>query len=463
MAMAMMAMLQQHLGLTHQDRELVSLPLLGVIAVCIGCTAVIADMNPSKPAEADPEKIVDAIRQYQITTMFGSPALLDRIARYGTQHGIHLPSLRCVNAGGAPITLATLAEFQTLLSDTAQLHVTYGATEGLPLASISARKLLGEMRSLIEDGQGTPLGHAIHPVQVRIIRMHDGALPIWRDDLLVSGQEVGEIIISGPNISTAYYQAPEADAAHKIREQNGAECVIWHRTGDLAWRSEDAQLIFCGRMSHRVRCANGELLFSVAAEGISNAHPKVHRSALVGVQLQGASQAVMCIELREAASPAQEQAIRQELLGLLQQHASTKQVRTILFHRSFPVDIRHNAKIERPKLAQWAQHELSRKPSSTNQALALKLIPIFGWLYILLGLLIDLPPGFWTWCWYIDIFLSVVVHAAQMPLGISIGKLHGYSRREAALQTFIFGATWWKPLRFSQTNPTTAPAQEKLQ
>ena len=34
-------------------------------------------------------------------------------------------------------------------------------------------------------------------------------------------------------------------------------------------------------------------------------------------------------------------------------------IRTILFHPSFPVDARHNAKIFREKLAEWATRKLS--------------------------------------------------------------------------------------------------------
>ena len=36
----------------------------------------------------------------------------------------------------------------------------------------------------------------------------------------------------------------------------------------------------------------------------------------------------------------------------------TNGIKTILFHKAFPVDIRHNSKIFREKLARWAEKKL---------------------------------------------------------------------------------------------------------
>ncbi len=369
-----------------------------------------------------------------------------------------MPSLRCVNSGGAPITLATLASFNALLAGPLRFFSTYGATEGLPLASITADEILADAKTLILQGKGTAIGQPINGVGMRIIRIDDAPVPAWNDALLAADGEVGEIIVSGPNVSQGYFQAPQADAAHKIRETVADNStVIWHRTGDLAWRDANGRFIFCGRMSHRVQTAGGEVLFSVACEGVSNSHPKVQRSALVGVCIDGAVQPVMCIELKTPATETEKDGITQQIQTLFSAQACTKNIHKILFHPSFPVDLRHNAKIERPQLAMWASHVLNRMPAERKQAQALKLIPIFGWLYILLGLVVTLPSGVWMLIWYIDLFLSVVVHGFQILAGIPIGKLHGYSARESALQTFIFGATWWKPLRIVADPNTREP------
>jgi hypothetical protein len=51
-------------------------------------------------------------------------------------------------------------------------------------------------------------------------------------------------------------------------------------------------------------------------------------------------------------------AIREELLDIAANHEHTRAIRDVLFHPSFPVDIRHNAKIGREALAKWAAGKL---------------------------------------------------------------------------------------------------------
>jgi hypothetical protein len=58
------------------------------------------------------------------------------------------------------------------------------------------------------------------------------------------------------------------------------------------------------------------------------------------------------------ASGAVRQQIIDELLALGGQHDHTRPIQTILFHDAFPVDVRHNAKIQREKLAEWAAGQL---------------------------------------------------------------------------------------------------------
>ena len=84
-----------------------------------------------------------------------------------------------------------------------------------------------------------------------------------------------------------------------------------------------------------------------------NAHPAVHRTALVGVTRGGVTEPVLCVE-REKGTAIAEDKLREELLALGAAHPHTRAIRTILFHPAFPVDIRHNAKIFREKLAVWA-------------------------------------------------------------------------------------------------------------
>jgi acyl-coenzyme A synthetase/AMP-(fatty) acid ligase len=54
-------------------------------------TAIIPDMDPTKPARVNPERIIEAIVNHGVTNMFASPALLNRVGRYGKEKGIRCP------------------------------------------------------------------------------------------------------------------------------------------------------------------------------------------------------------------------------------------------------------------------------------------------------------------------------------------------------------------------------------
>ncbi|MEJ2170694.1 MAG: hypothetical protein P8X90_34810, partial [Desulfobacterales bacterium] len=84
------------------------------------------------------------------------------------------------------------------------------------------------------------------------------------------------------------------------------------------------------------------------------------RSALVGIGPRLLQRPVICIELHKTRGGKNKKYIKEELLELAAAHQLTRSIRTVLFHRSFPVDIRHNSKIFREKLAVWAQKILKR-------------------------------------------------------------------------------------------------------
>ena len=63
---------------------------------------------------------------------------------------------------------------------------------------------------------------------------------------------------------------------------------------------------------------------------------------------------VLCIEVQGKLSPVDAERVHFDLLQLAQAHPITRSIRTVLFHPGFPVDIRHNSKIRREELAQWA-------------------------------------------------------------------------------------------------------------
>ena len=316
----------------------------------LGLTSIIPDMDPTRPAKADPRKLHAAIKRFGITQLFGSPALMRVLA----EHGEPLPTVKRVTSAGAPVPPEVVSKMLELLPPDAQLWTPYGATECLPVAIIEGRELL-TLRERTEQGAGTCVGRAVPPNEVRLIRVDDAAIERWSDDLVVQGGLVGEITVAGPTATDEYFGREAQTRLAKIRETlpDGTERIV-HRMGDLGYFDAEGRLWFCGRKTQRVVTADTTLC-TEQIEPVFNAHPDVRRTALVGLGAFGAQRPVLCVELRAGVAASEWPRIESELRHLGEGFVHTAQVATFLHHpKPFPVDIRHNAKIGREKLAAWA-------------------------------------------------------------------------------------------------------------
>ena len=345
--------IKSHFNITDEEIDLPTFPLFALFDPALGMTAVIPDMNPTKPGFVNPEKIIRAIEDHGVTNMFASPALLNRIGRYGKENNRVLSSFKRVVSAGAPVYPRNIEQFSSILPDEVEIHTPYGATEAVPVVSIASKEILSETQALTNKGYGLCIGQPLAGLSVKIITITDDILPIWADGLSVSHGEIGEIAVKGDLVTRQYYQNTWANAMAKI--QDGDE--VWHRMGDLGWQDSKGRIWFCGRKDHRVETENGTL-YTIPCEAIFNNHPLVFRSALVGVGQKPNQTPVMCIELKKKKEGYRKKTIKKELRELAKQHVLTKEIDTILFHNRFPVDIRHNAKIFREKLAVWAAKKI---------------------------------------------------------------------------------------------------------
>ncbi len=347
--------------------DLCTFPLFALFAPALGMTAVIPEMDASRPARVDPTKIIEAIDGFGVTNMFGSPALLNRVGRYGAERGLKLPTLRRVISAGAPVSARVIERFATMLEPDAQIFTPYGATEALPVSSIGSHDLLDETRHATDRGAGVCVGPPVDGVQVEIIRITDEPIPVWSETLLIGDGQIGEIAVRGANVTRGYFARADAtrlakisvEPDHSMAEEPGGEARsgpsagFFHRMGDLGYRDVRGRIWFCGRKAHRVVSADG-VLFTIPCEAVFNTHADVERTALVGVGEPGNARPVLCVELKRRLSRSDRDRVRRELLAIGATHAHTRNIATILFHPGFPVDIRHNAKIFREKLAVWA-------------------------------------------------------------------------------------------------------------
>lgn len=326
-------------------------PAFFFIPLSAGGTMVVPpiDFRRETPAKADPQALLDVIRDCGVQSCFGSPVLLENMARYAVGHGIQTPLFRRVIGGGAPITAAVMRALQDMMGPGGQVYANYGATEALPTSEIGAAEVLGETWRRTLEGAGICVGRPFSGVEVRIVEMRDGLVERLGDVRALAPGEIGEILVRSPHVSPAYLDDPESTRKNKAYGSDGA---VWHRIGDAGYLDEQGRLWYCGRVSQRVKAVDGAL-FSLNCEPIFDAHPGVKRSGLVGVPREGDEWPVICVE-RMADYEGDEEHLRGELLTMAAAHPATRAIRHVLFIDRLPTDPRHDSKIERPRLAKWA-------------------------------------------------------------------------------------------------------------
>lgn len=335
--------------------DLPTFPLFALFAPALGMSSVVPVMDFTRPGSVDPANIIAPIETFGVTTMFGSPALINRVGRYGVDKGVKLPTLKRAISAGAPVPAAVLERFSSMLNASVQVYTPYGATESLPVCSIGSAEILAETRTLTDQGRGVCIGRPVSAIDLKVIGISDEAIADWTPALEVGDGEIGEIAVRGPQVTRSYFNREESTRLAKINCDDGG---FYHRMGDLGYRDPEGRIWFCGRKAHRVVGPDGTF-FTIPSEAIFNTHPDVFRSALVGVGRPGCQKPVVCIELEATVAAGERERIRAELFELAAGHALTRPIETVLFHPSFPVDIRHNAKIFREKLAVWATEKLS--------------------------------------------------------------------------------------------------------
>lgn len=354
---AQLEALRQCYAIPPGEIDLATFPLFALYAPALGMTAVVPDMDFTRPAQVDPQLIRAAITDFGVTNLFGSPALLRQVGRQAHAQGWRFPSLKRVVSAGAPVPVRVHRLWQGLLAPGVEIFTPYGATESLPVASIGSRTILEETAAATEQGAGVCVGFPVAGLAVRIIPISDVAIASMDTVSTCPTGTIGEICVCGAQVTQRYFDQEPATQLAKIAD--GARW--WHRMGDLGYLDVQGRLWFCGRKSQRVRTAQGTL-YTVQTESRFNAHPAVFRSALVGMGPVGDQQPVLVIECEATVAAAERQALCAELLRWSQTFALPCPLHAVLAHPSFPVDIRHNAKIGREQLARWAARELARTP-----------------------------------------------------------------------------------------------------
>jgi acyl-CoA synthetase (AMP-forming)/AMP-acid ligase II len=259
------------------------------------------------------------------------------------------------------------------------MHTPYGATEALPISTIEAREVLAETAAKTDAGGGVCVGRKFDSIDWRVIRITDDPVPDLDAEVLPNGQ-IGELIVRGPQVTPGYMAANDearmtndqcqANPSFLIRHSSFNHSHGWHPMGDVGYIDPWGRFWYCGRKSHRVEIADGTL-FTEQVEAIINVHPAVRRSALVGVGARGAQTPIVIVE--PSTSFVEDHGLdfeimpyvdlAKELLARAAANAVSAPVKQVLFYPQLPVDVRHNAKINREALAEMAVYLIRRQPS----------------------------------------------------------------------------------------------------
>ncbi len=324
--------LKSTLNLVHSDRDLSGFPLFALFSLCMGLTTYITpSIDASKPAATNPKKLVNDLIENKITFANGSPSIWKTLIPYLKNKKKNIKTLKKLATFGAPVSHDLLRQLKEVLPD-CEIYTPYGATESLPISNISSTVILGESYNLTTKGRGVCVGYPLSGVKVRI----DGAKNFH-------GHPAGELLVKSDMTSLNYYENPEVNSKTKIKIND----EHFHRIGDMGYFDDWGRLWYLGRQSHTIY-QDTYVLYPISFEGVINAHSKVKKSALIQVEDQ-ACMAIICQDDLTLGPVAQESFFN-ELRVFSKKLVPIDQIKKFFLVESFPVDIRHNIKIDRPAL-----------------------------------------------------------------------------------------------------------------
>jgi olefin beta-lactone synthetase len=189
-----------------------------------------------------------------------------------------------------------------------------------------------------------------------VIRITDEPIASMDGAEEVPAGEIGELIVRGPQVSPQYVTRTEANPAAKIADGNG----FWHRMGDVGYLDDRDRFWYCGRKSDRLLWFDS-ILYPVQVEAIFNTCERVKQSAIVYC---GAGP-VLVVELNADDPAANSEPPASDLIRELKEikdsHAILKEIDHLFVCPQLPVDVRHNAKIDRQALSKWALNQFTRR------------------------------------------------------------------------------------------------------
>ena len=339
------------------DRLVAAFAPFALYGPTMGITSMVPDMDVTSPATLAASALADAVDRINATHVFASPAALVNIVAtrktVAKEHVDALQAVRIVLSAGAPVRTGLLEATAELFIN-ASLHTPYGMTEVLPVADIS----LDEIKALEEvsdsdstarsGGAGVCVGHPVTGVQIMIDPLGEDGVPCGQTT--IEPDVLGEIIIRAAHIRHRYDRLWHTNYLASIPE--GA-----HRSGDIGQLDTKGRLWVGGRLQHVIVSASGPVA-PVSSEQRMEKLAGVAMAALVGVGPVGTQAIVAVLQLTDSRSVASgaSLALIDSVRNVLSPYID---IAAVLLVKRMPVDRRHNSKIDRTRVAQWASRVLA--------------------------------------------------------------------------------------------------------
>lgn len=343
-AQAQRDILRELYGITPDDRLVAAFAPFALYGAALGIPSVVPDMEVTRPGTLTAEALAGAAAAIGATMVFASPAALVNVDKTAVDLTPRLQSalldVRLLMSAGSPVSSELLRRVSGLVPN-AELHTPYGMTEVLPVSDISLAEI--EQAGV---GNGVCVGSPVTGVEVGVSPLDDfgNATGTLTTDPGISG----EICVQAAHARDRYDKlwATTSAASHPVG---------WHRSGDIGHLDADGRLWVEGRMVHIIRTASGAVT-PIAIEHAAESVAGVAQAAAVAVGPVGTQQIVVVVVTDEPGRAA-------GLAGLDLADAIRKvvvvDVAAVLEVPSLPVDKRHNSKIDRTRVAAWAERVLA--------------------------------------------------------------------------------------------------------
>ena len=327
-----------------------------LLGPALGATSVTPAMDVTAPRTLTAQALADAADAVDASVVFASPAALRNVlatspdlSPAGTEA---LARISMLLSAGAPIPVPLLDAVQHLVP-AAALHTPYGMTESLLVTDIDHDGIRAAAAAaasgLAGAGNGVCVGRPVHGARVSVAPL-DSAGTATGDATTAPGV-TGEILVDAPHVMDRYFRLWKT-------QQDSARTHPWHRTGDVGHFDADGRLWVEGRLGHVVTAAAG-VVTPVGLEQALEAIDGVHLAAVVGVGPPGTQAVVAVLETKEAGRRPHLAASPLAAAARSAARERGTELAAVITVPALPVDIRHNAKIDRARVSEWSGRFLS--------------------------------------------------------------------------------------------------------